>query len=176
MSENSKTFREVQRFRQWYLWVFLLLINGLLAIALYTALFENTTTQPTTAALVALVGSAVLVVLLTTLILLIKLETRIDRHGLYYRFYPIHRKFKRVKPADDVNVYVRTYSPLREYGGWGIRGWGNSKALNISGREGIQIEWGNGRKLLIGTKRAQEAQIHLEKIGFKTESNLNTSS
>ncbi|TBV28449.1 hypothetical protein DMZ43_00440 [Meridianimaribacter sp. CL38] len=59
------------------------------------------------------------------------------------------------------NAYVRTYEPISEYGGWGIKGgWNKSKgkAINVSGTIGIQLELADGKKLLIGTKKQIEAE------------------
>ncbi|APG66435.1 hypothetical protein LPB136_06055 [Tenacibaculum todarodis] len=59
-------------------------------------------------------------------------------------------------------AHVRTYDPITEYGGWGLKGgafWNkkNGKAINISGDIGIQLELKNGKKLLIGTQKENEA-------------------
>jgi hypothetical protein len=59
---------------------------------------------------------------------------------------------------------IRTYKPLMEYGGWGIRGFGNNRALNISGNKGLQLEFKNGKKLLIGTEKSTEMESILEEL------------
>jgi hypothetical protein len=51
---------------------------------------------------------------------------------------------------------VRKYKPLLEYGGYGIRGFGNNRALNIAGKTGLQLIFKDGRKLLIGTQKGLE--------------------
>ena len=51
---------------------------------------------------------------------------------------------------------VRTYRPIREYGGYGIRYSSKGKAYNVSGDRGVQIELLNGERLLIGSQRADE--------------------
>ena len=63
--------------------------------------------------------------------------------------------------------YVRQYSPLLEYGGWGMRIglFGKGKAWNISGDKGLQLEFTNQKKLLIGTNQPEELAATLEKIG-----------
>lgn len=47
---------------------------------------------------------------------------------------------------------VRTYSPLKEYGGWGIRYGSNGKAYNVSGNQGVQLEFRDGKRLLVGSQ------------------------
>ena len=56
--------------------------------------------------------------------------------------------------------YLRTYSPLGEYGGWGIKyGLGGAgKVYNVSGNQGLQLVFKDGARLLIGTKKPQELQ------------------
>lgn len=64
-------------------------------------------------------------------------------------------------------VYVRKYLPLREYGGWGLR-WGifgSGTAYNISGNMGIQLVLQNGKKILVGTQKAEECRRILEQLG-----------
>ena len=54
-----------------------------------------------------------------------------------------------------------------EYGGWGLRLglFGNGKAFNVSGDKGLQLEFTDNKKLLIGTNRPEELTETLIKIG-----------
>jgi hypothetical protein len=63
--------------------------------------------------------------------------------------------------------YVRQYSAITEYGGWGLRLglFGKGQAYNVSGDKGIQLEFTNNKKLLIGTNKAEELTAVLKKIG-----------
>ena len=78
-----------------------------------------------------------------------KLITDVRSDGLHVRFYPLSQ---RIIPYEDITSCVpRIYSPIREYGGWGIR-WGRSgKAYNVSGNRGVQLAFVDGRPLLIGS-------------------------
>ncbi|MBK9224473.1 MAG: hypothetical protein IPO23_07190 [Flavobacterium sp.] len=71
-------------------------------------------------------------------------------------------------PGDKLTKsFVRQYSPLMEYGGWGLRLglFGNGKAFNVSGDKGLQLEFTDNKKLLIGTNRPEELTETLIKIG-----------
>jgi hypothetical protein len=83
-----------------------------------------------------------------------KLSVRLDDHGLHVRFFPL---VKRDIPLEEIARWeTRTYRPLLEYGGWGIRcGW-KGMAYNVSGNRGVQLEFSNGKRLLIGSKRPEE--------------------
>ena len=63
--------------------------------------------------------------------------------------------------------FVRQYSPLTEYGGWGLRLglFGKGTAYNVSGNKGLQLEFTDKKKLLIGTNKPDELSETLNKIG-----------
>lgn len=64
---------------------------------------------------------------------------------------------RRSIPMDTiVGVEARDYRPLAEYGGWGIRGWGNRIAYNVRGNRGVDLTLIDGRRVLIGSQRANE--------------------
>ncbi|MGI4862562.1 MAG: hypothetical protein ACRYFZ_01470 [Janthinobacterium lividum] len=50
----------------------------------------------------------------------------------------------------------RTYSPLGDYGGWGIRGLPSNLAYNVWGQAGLQLIFQSGNKLLLGTQQPEE--------------------
>ncbi|MES2389410.1 MAG: hypothetical protein V4543_15515, partial [Bacteroidota bacterium] len=64
-------------------------------------------------------------------------------------------------------AYIRTYSPMGEYGGWGIR-YGINKGwlYNVSGNMGLQLELLDGKKVLIGTRKPDEIIAALRKSGM----------
>ena len=81
-----------------------------------------------------------------------KLKLRVSEQGLHYQFFPVHFK-ERLITFEEIKSYkARTYSPLKEFGGWGIRFSFESKAYNVSGDKGLQIELDNGRKILFGSQ------------------------
>jgi len=151
--EVEEPFVEVQSFDQIWVWILL----GLQIAFVFLPLLL--TGQPFTAIL--LTGALLLMVLV--LMSSIKLHTRIDDNGIHYRMNPLHWK-NRFIPWDEIDqVFVRQYSPLKEYGGWGIRYGRNGMALNVKGNQGIQIVRKNGKRILLGTQRPEEATNRLEK-------------
>jgi hypothetical protein len=64
-----------------------------------------------------------------------------------------------------IKCYVRKYNAIAEYGGWGWRLglFGKGTAYNISGNEGLQLEFINGKKLLIGTQKLEALSGIVEK-------------
>ena len=82
-----------------------------------------------------------------------------DDH-LAIRYFPfVNRKI----PLSDIKrVEAKVYQPIREYGGWGIRGWGNRKAYNVSGNQGVELEFRIGQQLMIGSQKPQKLALALE--------------
>jgi hypothetical protein len=92
----------------------------------------------------------------------LKLYTRIDSEGVHFRMTPFHFREKVIYWDEIDQIHVRQYSPIKEYGGWGIRmGGKNGNAFNVRGNYGIQLVRKNGKKILLGTQRPQEAARHL---------------
>ncbi len=142
-------FREVQQFRQWWLW--LLIAPGPVVIwvrALRHLVFESGPRLSSLQIVSWLIGGLALPVFLYS----IRLVTEVRSDGLYLRFFPFHLSYQ-IFPIDGIRSYEAiTYSPLREYGGWGIRyGW-NGKAYNVSGNQGLQLELNDGKRILLGSQ------------------------
>lgn len=138
-------FRETQRFGQPWLWA-LLAASALLSLV---ALARGTRSRRTVAReLVTTVGVAFL---LRTA----RLTTEVRDDGLYLKFEPFHRAFRRV-PFDEVADFeVAGYSLLR-YGGWGLRWTPRRVAYTVSGRSGVMFEREDGRSLYVGSDRPDE--------------------
>jgi hypothetical protein len=85
-----------------------------------------------------------------------KLVTEVRYHGLYVRFFPLQFHSHKISFEEIKTYEIRTYSALKEYGGYGIRYGKNGKAYNISGNRGVQFEFLDGKRLLIGTQKPEE--------------------
>jgi hypothetical protein len=90
------------------------------------------------------------------LLLWMHLETVVEPGGISVGLLPFTRRKIAAEEID--RFYARTYKPLREYGGWGLRGRGNNRAYNMSGDQGLQLELTNGDRILIGTQRPHELE------------------
>ncbi|GIV27559.1 MAG: hypothetical protein KatS3mg027_1373 [Bacteroidia bacterium] len=164
-------FSEKQRFRQWWIWVVLLGLNALLISIISIQIFGEKPSGDDSVSYTELSIITVLMVLFTIFFYIHCLETIVKKDGIYVRFYPIHRKFK-YYGWDTINkCYIRKYSPLIEFGGWGIRTGKGGKvtAYNVSGNMGMQLEFTDNNKLLIGTNKPDELAEVLKKIGKLVE-------
>lgn len=148
-------FHEEQRFRQVWLWA--VVTSSVLALTVVTALILlDPATGPALKAF-QLVFWVVFACGLPFLFQAMKLQTEVRRDGIHYRFFPIHLSFRTVRFESLDKYYARTYRPIMEYGGWGVRkGWKGGWAYNVSGNLGVQLELTDGKKILLGSRRPEE--------------------
>ena len=144
-----RVFTETQRFNQWWLLLILALVAGIILKAVYeeTNGFKGAE-NPLFILFIVFSGLIPIMLLLG-----IQLQTRIDPNGITVNFYPFGFTKKHFAWNEILECYVTKYSPLKDYGGWGIRGFGKKRAYTISGNIGIQIVTVNNKKFLIGTKQ-----------------------
>lgn len=154
-----KIFLERQYLNRWWLLMFSLAI---IIIIVGTAFYLTRDAREETEVIASIISLLIAVPLVFALLYL-RLEIRIDRKGIltWFRPFGFTRKYFTWEEIDE--VYVRTYSPKTEYGGWGMRGIGDrDKAYIIKGNTGIQIVTKDGEKFLIGTMKPKEAQETLQ--------------
>ena len=154
-----KVFIENQRFKQW--WLYLILAIPL--ISLLITLISKTEVILSRHNTLEILIPFLFLSLIYSFIFSIQLKTRIDEKGVHFQFFPFNLKFRLISWGEIENCYCRKYKPLLEYGGWGYRMTiSKGKALNISGNIGIQIIFKNGKKLLLGTQKSDEAKMVIE--------------
>ena len=164
-----KVFKETQRFTQTWL-LLLIAVSLIVPIAILVKAYIDGQMS-----LESLLWIGLMILASSAIIFIFKLTTRIDEKGIHYKFSPIHFSLKTIRWNSIIKAYVRTYDPIGEYGGWGLKGgwlWNKSKgtAINISGVIGIQLELNDGTKLLIGTQKKEQAiQVLQTYLNTKSE-------
>jgi hypothetical protein len=163
MKKQQIFFEESQRFNQWWLW---LIILGSVGFAFYA----NIQTIQSDESLVSWTKLSLIIpiLLIPSLFYFLRLKTRIEENGIYVRFIPFHLKEIFIAWNQLESCSVRTYSPLGEYGGWGIKyGLGGAgKVYNVRGNQGLQLVFKDGSRLLIGTQKPLELQEIVDKMGL----------
>lgn len=155
-----RIFKEEQALRQW--WLILILGSTLIVTAI--PFFEIKEPQSTPWKYIGFIPF----LLVAILFWILKLRTRIDARGICCRFEPLYFFKKYYKWNDISDCYVRKYSPLTEYGGWGVRGFGKARAYNVSGNMGIQIVTKDQEKFLIGTNKPEDAKRIIKRYREKS--------
>lgn len=162
---NEAVYREVQRWslRSRCLLLALCLLGAAGGVFSAVVIFTQDPRQWASLPVIAICGILVPAGI-GLLIWVARLETEVRQDGLYIRYVPFHRHFKRFHVGDLSEYCARTYRPILEYGGWGIRcGW-RGRAYNVSGNRGVQLVFRDGRRVLIGSSRPSELEAAIRSI------------
>jgi hypothetical protein len=149
-------FREVQRFRQPWLWVALLGSVAVVCFVVYQqilALNHLGNYRPVSTNLPLI--PACLSVLMLVWFWKAGLVTEVYDDAIRVQMVWMWRA-KRIPFTQIRSVEAVTYRPIVEYGGWGIRRGANGWAYNVSGNRGVRIHYLDGTSFLIGSARAEE--------------------
>lgn len=159
-------FREVQRFRQpWVLAIVLIAPLTILFLFGYGILQQIGRGEPwgnrplsDTGLLIVSAVTFILACMPAALIAWMSLVTEVRSDRIVIRFTPFPAR--QIPFTDIVRFEARTYRPIREYGGWGIRYTLGKRgmAYNVSGNRGLQLELSGGKRVLIGSLRADEME------------------
>ena len=150
-------YRETQYFRQLWLWALVLFISLLSLYGVFQQLilgepFGNNPAPDSMIVVLAIIFG----IGLPLFMYMMNLTIEIRSDGLYFRFFPFHLSSHRITAEEIKGFEACTYSPIRDYGGWGIRYGRKGKAYNVSGNRGVQLELSKGKHLLVGSQKPEE--------------------
>ena len=131
-------------------WVWILVWGACLAAAVATIYAAGQETVSTTVTALTL-GAVVLFPLLMTLCFL-RLDVEVRADHLFIAFGPLHLVRKRIRYGDMESVEAVTYSPIREFGGWGIRPTGRKTAWAIRGNQAVRVVLRSGKQVYVGSR------------------------
>jgi hypothetical protein len=169
--ESELLFSEKQRFNQWWLWIILLGVNALFVFGVFKQVILGQQFGDKPMSNTGLILVALGTILLSVLFLNFRLITQIRKDGVYVKFFPLHLSYRKYPWENISKAFIRTYNSLSEYGGWGVRySLGDKgKALNVSGNKGLQLEFVDKKKLLIGTQKPEALENVLKQTGLLKE-------
>lgn len=155
----NRVFNEAQSYRGTWVMYLILLVELPTIVLLLVFFLKEDDKSEMGIALIVVIGSLFIILLfLSTL----KLETRIDDLGISFRYFPFIRKWRKIEKDQILSVKVINYSPVMDYGGWGLKGNKTTKAYSILGDEGILIDTGEKKRIMIGTSKTKELKEFLE--------------
>jgi hypothetical protein len=138
--KDNPVFYEKQRFSSW---LCLTLVCSLVAAVVILVLVMAVVEHPVDAGdIVSIIVGGIAATAIVPLFLLAKLETEVHSDRLRVRLFPFHIRHREISAEDLSECYARTYKPIREYGGWGIRcsfRRGTGRAYNMKGNQGVQL-------------------------------------
>lgn len=149
-------YRETQRFRQWWVWVLLLVVAAaawwafIQQIILGRPFGQNPAPDWGVWLLWVVIGIG-----LPALLLSIRMAVEVMSDQVVIRYRPLVKRS--IPAAEIVEAKARTYQPVKEYGGWGIKGWSRKNmAYNMSGHRGVELTLRDGRRVMLGSQQPEQ--------------------
>jgi hypothetical protein len=161
-TQHEPIYHEEQRFRQWWVLALVIVLAGL---AWWTFIRQVIGGEPVgenpgpdwVVWLVWLVFGLGLPFLFGRMALVIE----VTEAELLIRYRPFMRRT--IPLAEIQEVRARKYNAITEYGGWGIKGWSKARrAYNVSGDRGVELTLRDGKKVMLGSQRADELAAVIE--------------
>jgi len=85
----------------------------------------------------------------------LKIETEVRDDGLFICFVWLWPE--RTIPWDQIrSVETRTYRPIRDFGGWGVRWAARGIVYHARGNRGVRLVLASGERVLVGSQRPDE--------------------
>ncbi len=156
------TFKEKQRFSQWWLWAILLSLVFVGSLGVYQQIIKEQPFGDNPMSDSGLIIFALCMYALPLLFLWIHLKTEINREKIKFNFVPFLSKS--VEWSEVKSAIVLDYGFV---GGWGIyQSSEHGTVYATGGRKGLAITTKNGRKFVIGTQKEAELKTFLQEGGF----------
>ncbi len=101
---------------------------------------------------------------LNYLLFSVRLDFHVNAERIQFKFAPFQRSWTTIEMKDIQSLYLRSYKPISEFGGWGYRIslFGGGKALTMWGSQGLQIITSSSSKILLGTQNEKVLREFLE--------------
>ena len=145
-------FTESQKFNQWWLWAFLIGVTLIPIYGLYKQIYIGEQFGDNPLSIFGLILLLIFMIAFMAFFWVMQLSTAINEDSISIKFYPFFSK--NIKWEDVTSAEVVNYGFV---GGWGIRlGSKYGTVYNIRGNEGLALVLKNGKKLCVGTQKAEE--------------------
>lgn len=156
----NPSFTETQKFNKWWHYLiagFPVIIITVMFILVQFEIVQTKNNQKEPLFFILLIS---LLTLIFIWFIFLKLKTNITQNGINIRFYGIPFAKRNIQWNEIQSISIIKYSPLTDYGGWGVRYslTGNGWCYNVSGNYGIKLIRTNGKPFLIGTQKKEEAE------------------
>jgi len=162
-------FREIQKFRQPWIWLLVLGSAALMVWIFGYGLVQQLVVgrpwgnQPMSDTGLVVTSSITLAFSLglVWLFLAMALVVEVRSDALHIHFKPLKRRT--VAYSNIARVEAVKYRPIVHYGGWGIRRGRQGWAYNVAGDRGVRLDLQDGTHLLVGSQRFTELAAAIEK-------------
>ncbi|MCK5848696.1 MAG: hypothetical protein KAH01_05815 [Caldisericia bacterium] len=152
MNSEELIYEDNQHLNMWWVWLIVILLTIFMWYSAIMQLIFNTPigTNPGSDTFIFifwLLFGVLFPIFIATCNMLIKVDNKCIKIVSGNRLL-----FNRTIMLNNISkAEIKTYNPLKEYGGWGNRGFGKNKAYTVSGNRGLQLTLIDESKVLIGS-------------------------
>ncbi|MGI6048644.1 MAG: DUF6141 family protein [Petrimonas sp.] len=165
MRKRAIEFYEVQRMRQWWIWLVMIAVNVIFIWGCIQQLLLQKPWGTNPMNNVELIIVTASMILLNMMMFSTKLHTYINNEGVFVRFFLFHFRYKFFDWNNIETLQVKKYNSYRA-GGWGLKvTLDGTRYYTVSGNMCLSLILENGRKIIISTKRPIEMEVVLRKLG-----------
>ncbi|MBC7696472.1 MAG: hypothetical protein H7141_13620 [Burkholderiales bacterium] len=153
-------FSEEQNFRKWWHYIiagFPVIIISVMFLLVQLDLVQTKNNKKEPLFFIIMISFLILIFIW---FLFLKLETAINEKGIIVNYRGIPFCKRNITWDSITSISVVKYSPLTDYGGWGVKYSlsGNGWCYNVAGEHGIKLFTVNKKPFLIGTQQREEAE------------------
>ncbi|WP_073202490.1 DUF6141 family protein [Gracilibacillus kekensis] len=167
MDEQYKVvFKEIQKPRSILLWIFIsLFIFSIWYTFIEQIILGNPVgTKPAPDVFLIFLWLFLCIIVPIILLFFTKLIIEVREDGLYIRYMPFHLHYKKFLFREIKDYESITYSPLKRFGGWGIRlNINGEKAYNMDGNKAIEMVI-KDQTVVIGTRQPEEIKTAINSL------------
>lgn len=149
-------FEESQKFSQPWVWLLMLVAAvPMWLIFLWQIVLARPVGRNPIPDSILLVVFAIVGIGLPALFYFLTMNIVLEESGIRITMTPWTNRL--ISYSDITSAIAREYNPVKEYGGWGVRSSRkNGIAYNIKGTRGVQLVLSDGKRILLGSQRADE--------------------
>ena len=153
--KNKFIYREIQQPRSLLFWIANLAVSSYIWYIFIQQIFFGVPIgdKPLPDVMLIIFWLIFCVILPVVLLFFSKLVIEIREDGIYVRYLPFHFRYKQFLFENIKHYETINYSPLKHFGGWGIRiNIKGDKAYIVSGNNALKLRMKN-ETLVIGTRK-----------------------
>ncbi|NPV83071.1 MAG: hypothetical protein HPY46_05770 [Candidatus Aminicenantes bacterium] len=152
MSDSPVIYEEKQKLNLGLLWLPILAPMLMMWYAFYQQIIRGKPvgTRPAPDAIVVVLF-VIFGLLFPYLMLKTVLVLQVRPDGFYFRYYPFQLRYRKVSWLEIKEVKVLNFSPVRDFGGYGIKYARGAKIYVAKGNKGIKITPLSGRQLIFSS-------------------------
>lgn len=162
MYSSTPVFEERQQFRQWWIWLIILMSAlPLPTILLVQIIGGQPVGDKPVSTLALIILTLIISVPLIGVFFIARMETRIDLEGIHYGWNIFGISMNHLKWTDISDYSVVEYPFL----GYGYRISGKyGTVYNVNGNKGLLVQKKDGSKIMIGTAKPKEMEQALQQL------------